>query len=63
MSAFKKGDVVQLKSGGPKMTVVNLGDYSGMGMGPENGVACTWFDEKHKQISAVFDAETVDQVF
>lgn len=60
MSGFKKGDIVKLKSGGPKMTVVSLGDYSGgMSLGPKDGVECTWFDDKHKQSSAVFDAETI----
>jgi uncharacterized protein YodC (DUF2158 family) len=45
MSEFKKGDQVQLKSGGPVMTVSDLGDYSsGMSLGPEKGVKCIWFD-------------------
>ncbi len=44
MSDFKKGDTVRLKSGGPLMTVVNTGDYGPTG--PEDGVACAWFDGK-----------------
>ncbi len=37
MIALKKGDVVQLKSGGPKMTVVSTGG------GHEDGsVQCAW---------------------
>jgi len=37
MTAFKIGDVVVLKSGGPKMTVTNVGDRKGV---PH--VWCTW---------------------
>jgi uncharacterized protein YodC (DUF2158 family) len=37
---FKVGDVVRLKSGGPKMTVTGYGPgLSGVVL-----VACTWFD-------------------
>jgi uncharacterized protein YodC (DUF2158 family) len=42
MATFKKGDVVQLKSGGPKMTIISVaasdGDYR-----------CAWFSgSKHE---------------
>lgn len=37
---MKQGDVVQLKSGGPKMTV----DFT-----YKFGVACTWFDGQTKR--------------
>ena len=36
MSEIKKGDRVQLKSGGPVMTVQSVGDYS-MGSSVEDG--------------------------
>jgi uncharacterized protein YodC (DUF2158 family) len=36
MAAFKKGDTVQLKSGGPKMTVENDHTYQG-------DVTVVWF--------------------
>ena len=36
---FKAGDVVQLKSGGPKMTVTQAGDRLG-----KPTVWCAWFD-------------------
>jgi uncharacterized protein YodC (DUF2158 family) len=49
-SEFKKGDVVRLKSGGPRMTVQDLGSFTGI----EDGVVCVWF-ENNKQQSAVFD--------
>ena len=58
MAKFSKGDVVVLKSGGPKMTVVDVGDYS-MGLGPKNGVSCVWFD-KMKKCDDCFDEEALD---
>jgi uncharacterized protein YodC (DUF2158 family) len=38
---IKAGDVVQLKSGGPVMTVASVGDYMG-----EPSAWCEWFDGK-----------------
>lgn len=38
---IEAGDVVQLKSGGPVMTVTSVGDYMG-----ERTVWCEWFDGK-----------------
>lgn len=55
MSSITKGSVVQLVSGGPKMSVVSLGDYSGSG-GPTDGVKCMWFDAKNIRQEDVFDA-------
>jgi uncharacterized protein YodC (DUF2158 family) len=43
--AFKVGDVVQLKSGGPRMTVTNYGPSA---MGGEMLVWCDWFDGTKK---------------
>jgi uncharacterized protein YodC (DUF2158 family) len=37
--AFKSGDVVKLKSGGPKMTVTSAGENYGDAV-----VYCAWFD-------------------
>lgn len=38
MSSIQKGDVVQLKSGGPMMTVTEVGNYSGTySLGPKEG--------------------------
>jgi uncharacterized protein YodC (DUF2158 family) len=36
--SFKEGDVVKLKSGGPKMTVTSVGDQLGT-----PSVWCSWF--------------------
>lgn len=55
MSEIVKGAVVQLKSGGPKMTVEDVGNYAGgFGVGPENGAKCVWF-EGNKPQEKVFD--------
>jgi uncharacterized protein YodC (DUF2158 family) len=48
-NGIKVGDVVQLKSGGPKMTVTSLGQDGGV-----LSAWCSWFDAKHKECSGVF---------
>jgi uncharacterized protein YodC (DUF2158 family) len=45
-SGFKPGDVVELKSGGPKMTVAKIGPV-GLG-GSKLVVWCEWFDGNKK---------------
>ena len=50
MAAFKVGDVVRLKSGGPKMTVVEAKE--------DDSIECQWFasnEPKHE----TFRAETL----
>ncbi|WP_199728308.1 YodC family protein [Achromobacter sp. K91] len=49
---FQQGDVVQLKSGGPLMTVTSI---SG------NDVSCTWFDEKNKVNTRSFPAAILEK--
>jgi uncharacterized protein YodC (DUF2158 family) len=46
-SDFNIGDIVQLKSGGPKMTVVDL--LPSVGIGSLEGATCTWFDRNKRQ--------------
>jgi uncharacterized protein YodC (DUF2158 family) len=46
---IKEGDVVVLKSGGPKMTVTSVGDHYGTPTG-----WCAWFDGK-KQCNGTFN--------
>jgi uncharacterized protein YodC (DUF2158 family) len=56
MASFSVGDVVRLKSGGPKMTVMWL-------PGPDtSGYTCAWFpsDEDRKILS--FPAESLELV-
>lgn len=45
---FSAGDVVQLKSGGPKMTVDKTGNA---GMTGEPAVWCVWFEGNKKMTS------------
>ena len=54
MEELKIGDVVQLKSGGPKMTICRTGDYSPAG--PAQGAYCEWFDGNEKKKS-VFEGK------
>ncbi len=41
MEEFKAGEVVQLKSGGPPMTIKEIGHF-----GVDYGALCQWFDGK-----------------
>ena len=47
---FRLGDTVQLKSGGPKMTIEAIGDHS-FSTTPEIKANCVWFDGTKKQES------------
>lgn len=50
---MQPGDVVQLKSGGPQMTVESV---------EEKGVICTWFDAKKIRMQDRFDEVTLAHV-
>jgi uncharacterized protein YodC (DUF2158 family) len=50
---FRSGDVVQLKSGGPKMTVTTVTKRGGREL-----VICSWFDGA-KQTSGTFAQEAL----
>ena len=50
---FKIGDVVELKSGGPDMTVVA---HTG------GGLSCIWFDDDQGLHDGTFPPETLDLV-
>jgi len=56
MEEFKIGDTVQLKSGGPVMTIANIGDYTMSGV--KKGALCEWFAGAEKK-SEVFDLRTL----
>jgi uncharacterized protein YodC (DUF2158 family) len=54
---FKIGDTVQLKSGGPPMTVTGYGkDEEG-----NPRVTCTWFDHEQNAKTGVFPIEAVQE--
>lgn len=54
MERFNKGDIVQLKSGGPKMTVDEPQTETG-------NVLCTWFAGNKLQ-QGYFDPETIKKL-
>lgn len=56
-SPFNIGDVVSLKSGGPRMTV----DYIETEDDGTVKVWCVWFDDKREHKSQVFSAETLEK--
>jgi uncharacterized protein YodC (DUF2158 family) len=45
-TGFKKGDIVQLKSGGPQLTVGQIHEVMG-----EPYVRCTWWNEDESKFS------------
>jgi len=53
------GDVIRLKSGGPKMTVVTIGTTQ---FDSEPSVWCEWFDEKNKAQEKTFHLVAVEKV-
>lgn len=55
---FNPGDVVVLKSGGPKMTVETVGNEA---FGGKMKVWCVWFEDT-KQKSGNFALETLKHV-
>ena len=54
MAEFKIGDVVALKSGGPRMTVQKIK----AGGGKEQPILCRWFDGNEVR-EAVFHSDTL----
>lgn len=57
MTQFQIGDVVQLKSGGPVMTVENPSFQSN----PGPVVRCEWFDAKGLKQIGVFKEEMLER--
>lgn len=61
MSDFKPGDVVRLKSGGPKMTINNIGKYN---YADYDSAACDWFVQDKapwKKESGVFPLHSLEK--
>ena len=57
-SEFQKGEVVRLKSGGPNMTVENVGQR---GMTGDPTVWCVWFDLERKRQRDTFTPEALER--
>jgi uncharacterized protein YodC (DUF2158 family) len=57
-TVFKEGDVVQLKSGGPKMTIKGIGKYGIVAK--EDNALCEWFDGK-KLTEKVFEFHSLEK--
>ena len=55
---LKVGEVVILKSGGPPMTVHNIGNYTTRGLNP--GVLCVYFDNG-KRVEELFHPDTLER--
>ena len=53
-----EGDVVQLKSGGPKMTVLKLWIEAAS---RKTMVHCSWFDNDAKEQEASFEPEAIQK--
>lgn len=56
---LKPGDVVQLKSGGPHMTVEWVGESA---MGGGIVASCQWFDDKNKVSNRTFPPASLQKV-
>jgi len=50
---FKVGDIVRLKSGGPKMTVTEIDDE-------EDLFHCRWFADNKQPENGLFEADTLE---
>ena len=55
---FQVGDVVKLKSGGPDMTIVDIGTYS---VSIETQAKCRWFDG-NKSCEGLFALPALEKV-
>lgn len=58
--ALQAGEVVQLKSGGPHMTIDTVGKFGMMGSEHEQA-KCVWF-EGTKRMEALFELHTLAKV-
>lgn len=57
--AIGKGVVVRLKSGGPKMTVVDISEYQ---LYNGNQALCSWFLPDGKPMEKLFPPESLDEI-
>ena len=61
---FEKGDVVMLKSGGPKMTIEEYKLEVGLNYTrrSDHSVYCAWFDTDNKLQTKVFEQEALRKI-
>lgn len=61
MAEFKVGDIVRLKSGGPRMTVETVGED----MAKQSFVSCAWFNttpQGSEKLTETFPPEALQHV-
>lgn len=59
---FRVGDLVQLKSGGPEMTVCQYPFEDIDGNKYPNRIQCRWFDNEGKIKHLVFDISEIERL-
>ena len=57
MADFQAGDLVQLKSGGPAMTVDSIAPNGARV--PRPIAKCSWFDDQHKRHTEDFEVPSL----
>jgi uncharacterized protein YodC (DUF2158 family) len=57
---LKAGDVVQQKSGGPKMTIDRIGKQ--FQSSSTEGAWCSWFDDKNKRLKEYFELTSLKKL-
>lgn len=58
MRKFYSGDIVQLKSGGPEMTV----SHYNSNIPDDKKIICTWFDKNNELKSATFIEDQLQSI-
>lgn len=58
MAEFKLGDVVQLKGGGPKMTIKSVGRHGAV---TTDNAQCVWFDGR-QYMENVFELTVLELI-
>ena len=59
MSDFQQGDLVQLKSGGPAMTIDRIAPTGTRDNRPM--ATCSWFDDKQKRNTETFELHSLQK--
>jgi uncharacterized protein YodC (DUF2158 family) len=62
MEDFQIGDIVRLKSGGPKMTICGSRDSDYISGAPGAPIDCVWFNQEEEMKTASFLQGTLEKV-